>query len=137
MAKIVQSGDVHVGSIETVSAHTDLTELVAFEKFMEQPMEIEIAAAQSDNEPPCVVLNVNGVNQPVWRGQPVAIRRKYVEVLARMKETRYHQQGMNHLNPEAGNALHARTALVYPFQVLHDPHPKGGEWLRAILAERA
>jgi hypothetical protein len=28
-----------------------------------------------------------------------------------------------------------RTVLSYPFEILHDPNPKGREWLERILAE--
>lgn len=123
--------------LDTVSQDADLRNVAAQAAFMEQELEIEITAPATDNDPTVVILNVNSTNQPVMRGQPQKIKRKYVEVLARMKQTSYTQSATNYMNPEISNELRPRTAIVYPFQVLHDPHPKGGYWLRHILAEAA
>ena len=123
--------------IEPVSANADLKAVVAQAAFMEQPVTIEVAAPMNENDPNHVVLNVNGINQPVFFGHPVTIRRKYVEVLARMKQTGYTQRATNYINPEDSNQLIPRTALVHPFQVLEDKNPKGREWVRHILSEAA
>jgi hypothetical protein len=124
-------------TIEKVTQDADLKQLARDAAFMEEEVVIEIVSATTENDPPCVVLNVNGVNQPVWRGVPSPIKRKYLEVLARMKETRYSQLATNYINPEVSNALQPRTGIVYPFQVISDKNPKGAPWLRRILAEAA
>jgi len=124
-------------TLEKVTADKDLKALAASAAFMEEVVEIEIVSATSENEPPCVILNVNGTNQPVWRGLPTSVRRKYLEVLARMKETRFSQAPTNYINPEQSNALQPRTGQVYPFQVLSDKNTKGAALLRRILAEAA
>lgn len=107
---------------------------VAEEAFMNELVEIEVAPTTDDNAPSSFVLNVNNVNQPIMRGVPIKVKRKYVEVLARCKETRHTQPVRDMTNPEAGNALIGRTALAYPFQVLQDSG-KGMAWLRAVMAE--
>lgn len=109
---------------------------ISEEAFMNELVEIEIAETTDENQPPHVLLNVNGVSMPILRGQPVRVKRKYVEVLARCKETKYKQPTRDMGNPEAGNQLIGATALTYPFQVLADS-PKGTAWLRAVRAEAA
>lgn len=109
---------------------------ISEEAFMNEMVEIEIAETTDENQPPHVLLNVNGTSMPIMRGQPVRVKRKYVEVLARCKETKYKQPTRDMGNPEAGNQLIGATALTYPFQVLSDT-PKGNAWLRAVRMEAA
>jgi hypothetical protein len=122
-------------TLDKVHDDKSLAAAVKEAKFMEEIVEIEIAPDTNENAQPMVVLNVNGINQPVWRGYPTPVRRKFVEVLARMKETRYSQRPTDFINPETSNAMIPRTGQAYPFQVLKDPNPKGYAWLRQILAE--
>lgn len=105
--------------------------------FCEEQVTILLHSTTDDNAPPHVVVGVNGVNHPVFRGTPTLIKRKFVEVLARCKETRYTQPQRDMGNPEAGNQLVGRTALAYPFDLLEDKNPLGREWLNRILAEPA
>lgn len=123
--------------IEPVSANADLKKMAREAAFMEEFVTIYVHPQAGDNAQTHVVLNVNGVNQPVFFGHNTTIRRKYVEVLARMKETGYSQRAANFMNPEISNELIPRSALVYTFQVIEDKNPKGGAWLAHILSERA
>lgn len=109
---------------------------IAEEAFMNEIVVIEIATTTNENEPNHVILAVNGVNQPVFRGTPTPVKRKYVEVLARCKETKYTQHQVNPYEPDRIE-MRARTALVYPFQVLEDKNPKGRAWLQAVISEAA
>lgn len=133
--------------LPNVDVHDDLTvdpivtqefdQTISEEEFMNELLVIEISPSTSEEDNPIVPLNVNGNPHPVARGFPVEIRRKFVEILARCKETKYKQPTRDMMNPEAGNALIGRTALTYPFQVLEDKNPKGRAWLQAVLAENA
>lgn len=78
-------------SIEPVGAAADFRELAASEAFMNELVEVLVHSTTDENQPPHIVLNCNGVNQPILRGSPILIKRKYLEILARMKETRYTQ----------------------------------------------
>lgn len=124
-------------SLDAIGADKDLSALAQEAAFMEELVEIEIHPSTSENDPSHVILNVNGVNQPVFRGHPTKVRRKFVEVLARMKQTSYSQRPTDYINPERSNEMIPRTGLSYPFQVLSDPNRKGNAWLRQILAEAA
>jgi len=122
-------------TLDKVAGDKDLAKLARDAAFMEEMVRIEIMSSTNENDPTHVILNVNGVNQPVFRGVPTDLRRKFVEVLARMKQTSYSQRATDYINPERSNELIPRTGLAYPFQVLEDRNPKGAAWLRAILAE--
>jgi hypothetical protein len=129
--------EVHTDlQMEAVVAAEGLDTLAAQEQFMNELVEIEVHPSTDENAPPSILLNVNGTNQPIMRGVPVRIRRKYVEVLARCKETKYKQPDRDMMNPEAGNELYGRTALSYPFQVTDDSS-RGRAWLKAVMAENA
>ena len=113
----------------------DLKSVIDSEAFMQELVDVYVHHGSNPDEPGHILLNVNGTNMPVIRGQVTTMKRKYLEVLARMKETRYTQPPMNYANPEGSNQLLPRTSQVYPFDVQRDPNPKGRAWLQNILAE--
>ncbi len=114
---------------------SEIGKTAELEAFMNEQVEVLIAATTDENAPPMVTLNVNGINQTFIRDVPIRVRRMFVEVLARCKESKYTQ----HRDPIEldRQEMRQRTALAYPFTVLDDKNPKGGAWLRAVLAEAA
>lgn len=123
--------------VETV-AESDLASLAADEKFMAEPIKIRLATTTDPNAPPFATVTVNNATNraQIPRGVPVWVRRMHVEVLARMRETRFTQPTRNPMDPEPGNALVPHEAMVYPFEVLEDKNPLGRPWLERVLAER-
>ena len=71
-------------TIEPVSQN-DFKKLAAEESFMNEPVTIMIHSTTDENQAPHVIVNCNGINQPIIRGVPTEVKRKYVEILARMK----------------------------------------------------
>lgn len=122
--------------VETVAESRDFRQLAADEAFMNEIVTVHVHSSTSDNDAPHFILNCNGVNQPVVRGVDVPMRRKYVEILARMKETKYKQVTPNPASPDAYE-MHAKSGLVYPFSIVRDDNPKGRAWLQNVLAEPA
>jgi hypothetical protein len=123
------------GGIDTVNGEADLRKIAAETAFEDELIEILIHPSYDEHAPDHVVLAVNATNQVVFRDVPTKVKRKYVEVLARMKETRYAQ----HRDPVSLDraTMVARSGLVYNFDVLHDPSgAKGMAWIRAILLEK-
>lgn len=116
-------------------ATTDLNKVAADEVFMNELVTIRVHGTTDPNQPPYVVVSCNGVNQPIVRGKPQQVRRKYVEILAHMKETKYQQVQ----DPRELERIDLRdtTALAYPFEVLQDASPKGKAWLEHVLNEPA
>lgn len=138
--QIGKDGDV--GSINVVSDQnleiptTEFSSAIKEEEFMNEIVLVEVAETTNENDPPCFILTVNGLHQPVFRGQPTPMRRMFVEILARCKESKFTQHQINPNEPHRVE-MRERTGLVYPFQVLEDKNPKGRAWLRAVLAEAA
>ena len=105
------------------------------EAFMNEPVMVTVLSSGKDNEMPYVQVAVNGVTQMFLRDQPIVVKRKYLERLARAKETGYDQTVDDRLG-ERMNILQNRHSLRYPFQVNRDDNPRGAAWLRSILAGR-
>lgn len=106
---------------------------VELEAFMNEPVMVTVLSGGKDNEAPYVQVGVNGVIQMFKRDTPIVVKRKYVERLARAKETGYEQTVDDRLG-ERMNLLHNRHSLRYPFQVNRDDNPRGAAWLRSVLA---
>ena len=103
--------------------------------FLEEPVEIMVAEPQDEKESSLVQLFVQGRSQMIIPGQPIAIKRKYLEVLARAKQIRYKPVvKINDLTGAPVNMMIPRLVLRYNFSVIQDKNPKGAEWLRRILA---
>lgn len=123
-------------TVETVSESKDFSQLAADESFMNEHVTVLVHSTTDENQAPHIVLNCNGVNQPVVRGVPTKVRRKYIEILARMKETKYRQHTPNASEPDRTEMI-ARSALAYPFDLIEDANPRGRAWLQNVLAEPA
>lgn len=129
--------DDAVASIDTIAQDTDLSQVAAEEAFMAQKVKIRLATTTDENAPPYATVTVNhpGNRSQIPRGVAIWVPRSHVEVLARMRETKYRQPQRDMMNPEAGNELFGRSAMVYPFEMIEDPHPLGRAWLERILAD--
>lgn len=121
--------------IQTVAENKDFASIVSNETFMNEIVTVLVHESTDPNQPPHIILNVNGTNMPVIRGTPTRMKRKYLEVLARMKETRYEQRTPNPSEPER-IVMVPKTAQVYPFSVLEDKSMRGSAWLANVMAER-
>ena len=122
--------------VETVAESRDFSQLAADEAFMNELVTVHVHSTTDENQAPQFILNCNGVNQPVVRGVDITIRRKYVEIMARMKETKYTQVTPNPAAPDVSE-MRARHGLVFPFDLVNDPNPRGRAWLKNVLAEPA
>lgn len=121
--------------VQTV-AESDLGSVAADEKFMHEEITIVVQPTTDPNAAPYVLLNVNGDRMVVHRNIPTKVKRKHVEVLARMKETRWVQNVPDgYIGQIDMGSLRGHTGLAYPFTVLEDKNPKGGAWLANVLAE--
>ena len=120
--------------------------------FMEEPITIRIEPSDEENAPIVVDCWVNGKGAEVMDtlsgkfmeinclpiGQPIITKRKYVEVIARARSDRVVGKEENN-RPEPGRdgwAIQRRAQRKNSFSVIHDPNPKGAEWLTRIYAER-
>ena len=104
-------------------------------KFMEEVIEVTVHTSSEKFAEPVVEVFCNGIPQRFARGNRQAVKRKYVEVLARAKQTNYGNQQIVQENGEETYTYPASTALRYPFTVNNDPNPRGIDWLKSVLAE--
>jgi len=130
----MEFGVVPTFSAEDIEAPVTMKD-AELEAFMNEPVMVTVLSGGKDNEVPYVQVSVNGVMQMFLRDQPIVVKRKYLERLARAKETGYDQTVDDRLG-ERMNTLRNRHSLRYPFQVNRDDNPRGAAWLRAILAGR-
>ena len=145
MAKEINAAEVASGESKTlgeigegkgIEKVTDPNVVAAakLEEFMNQVLTVVVAKDGTPGALPVICPTVNGINQPIIRGNQQQIKRKYVEVLARSRITNYEQQVLDPAKPE-NIQMNEITAITYPFSVVQDPHRNGGKWLQAILAQ--
>ena len=130
-AEIIQPILISDQIIEPI-VNTEFSKIIEQEAFMNEIVEVTIADNTDESAPPMITMNVNGINQPFFRGHAVNCRRMFLEVLARCKESKYTQ----HRDPMQPDRMEMRerTALAYPFTVI-DKNPRGSAWLKAVMAE--
>ncbi len=80
-------------------------------------------------------LEINGKRQFFIRGKTQAVRWKYVELLARCKETTFTQDKYQDANGTEGYKQIPHTATKYTFSLVDAPQ-KFQDRLKVILAER-
>lgn len=123
-------------SIDPVVKVKDFQAMMKDEAFMQERVLIQVQGGSDENQVPYVHVCVNGMNQIINYGQPVAVRRMFVEVLARMKQTKYTQRTSNPMEPDRIENV-ATHSLVHPFSVIRDDNSRGFAWLQHILNEPA
>lgn len=119
--------------IDRVSPH-DFVKQAELENFMNDTLTIFVHPSNDKEDNQIIVPNVNGINQPIIRGQNCLVKRKFVEALARGRSTRYEQKFPNPSKPHR-YVMSPDTVVTNAFVVREDPHPRGHDWLKAILAE--
>lgn len=119
--------------------------------FMEEGVTVSFSQSHERFAAPFVDCSVNGkgieaLHNGRWLevhqvpvNNPVTIKRKYLEVFARCKHTdikAYSEGGRDGSNKPI-NRTDPNEFLKHPFSVLHDPNPRGHDWLIRILTDRA
>lgn len=111
--------------------------MLAYEKFMAEPVTIVIHQTGDKNAPIVAEVALNGVTLVLPRERPVRIPRAFVEVLAQSQTRSYKQE--RDPNPMADEGMKTRRFIGsdYRFAVRHDPNPKGRAWLDRIIRQSA
>lgn len=100
--------------------------------FMEEPVEVEVHESNDPNAEPIVDLYCNGIPQRIVRGQPITVKRKYVQILASARQVSMSAETRVQ-GEDVINRVSKRSALRYPFSVTRDDNRKGRDWLRTVL----
>lgn len=104
--------------------------------FMNEVVMVEVHPSADPDEPQYVQLWNGGIIQIIPRGIPTPVKRKFVEVLARLKPINYRNE--EYRDPDGNNSVRwpKKTGMRYPFS-MQDTNPRGADWLRKLLAEAA
>lgn len=120
--------------IEVVDRPVD-AEKLAMLKFMEDELDIMVNPSSNPTDEQVVEVFVNGEREFFKRGESKRTKRKFVNILASQKTTTYTQERRRDAYGVMFDVQIPHTALRYQFSVLHDPHPRGRDWLIATLAQ--
>lgn len=135
--------------LAAVDTHIDQSYLEAL-SFAEEPICIRIEKSTAKNPPKTVPCWVDGKGAEVYAdgkwwtlgflpiGQPIITRRKYVEVIARAKTDTVDTEHAGESMEESAfidNKVRLHTSALYPFSVIRDNNPRGGDWLTKVMAE--
>lgn len=125
-------GEIGRGDVDDIEVVQKL-DAADLEAFMNEPVTVVVSGGSDEYSRDFVELRVNGILQLVKVDEPQTIKRKYIEKLARAKNTAF-DQNLNVMD-ESMNSMRRRHSLKYPFQVVQDSNPKGPGWLKQILSE--
>ena len=122
----IGKGDV----IEPISENGFCKDM-SMDLFMEQKLLIQVAPSAGKHADKIVTPSVNGINQPIVKGQKVWVKRKYVEALARGTHTEFVQEIKDPARPDKFEMVET-VSILNPFTVYEDPHPNGAKWLESV-----
>lgn len=121
--------------IESVEGPDAMSRVEAL-AFNEEKIVVVVADSADPNADDIIPVSVNGVRQFFQRGIKQAVRRKFVEALARAKVTTYQQNIFkNEMTGNVTQRMTPKTACKYPFSVVQDNNPRGVDWLKQVLAQ--
>lgn len=109
-------------------------EKIANLKFMEEEVTIYIQDTNVPHADQRFGITVNGREIVFLVGRQYTVSRKYVETLARGKQTHYGNEEYTE-DGIHGVRWPARSGLRYPFSVVEDKNPVGHLWLKSVLAQ--
>lgn len=119
--------------IEKVDGPVDKSKLDAL-AFNEEKVQVMVHESTDKNANQLPDLYIGGTPQRFFRGQTQVVKWKFVELLARCKETTYTQEKFQDANGTESYRQIPHTALKYPFSLV-DAQPKFHARLKAVLAE--
>lgn len=103
--------------------------------FMEEPVTVHIHTVSDPKEAQIFPIGNNGQTEIFKRGETKTVKRKFVDILASRKITTYTQERRQNAQGIFEDVQIPRSSLIYPFSVVRDPHPRGADWLQAVLAQ--
>jgi hypothetical protein len=123
-----------IAAVEVIPER-DAMNTLETEKFMEDELVIVIHKSTDKNALERVPVGVNG--ETAWLPRDVKIRlpRKFVERLARAQEATFRTDDNPDPRMDEGKVIRRTNGQVFPFQVLHDPSPRGPAWLAKVTRE--
>ena len=103
--------------------------------FLEEEIQILVHDSNHPQDVPLPQVINDGRSQYFVRGKHQTVKRKFVEILARCKKTTFSNEMYQDGAGADAYRWPSHTALMFPFSVISDPHPRGGDWLKGLLRE--
>ena len=103
--------------------------------FMNEMIDVHIHSTNNKEDEKVFELFINGERQFFRRNEKKQVPRRFVDLLARLKPTSYMHHELTRPDGVRDVIYEATSGLRYPFSVVRDPHPRGADWLRSVLAE--
>lgn len=110
-------------------------EKLAMLAFMEEPVTVHILETGNPLDADVFEIINGGKIELFRRGETKTVKRKFVDILASRKLTTFTQKRVRDNDGVMQDVQQPRSSLMYPFSVVHDPHPRGADWLKATLAQ--
>ncbi len=128
------SESLEAATIQVVDRPVD-REKLAMLAFMEEPVSIHIHSVTDPTAEQVFQIFNNGQSETFKRNETKTVKRKFVDCLATRKLTTFTQERRRGEDGVMHDVQIPHTALKYPFSVVEDRHPRGADWLRAVLAQ--
>lgn len=101
--------------------------------FNEEVLTIRLERSSEKNPPKFHDFHVNGVSEWVPVGVPHKLKRKFVEVIARAQPYDVQTEVVEEHGMDPMNRVLRNARMKYPFSVIHDPNPRGFDWLTKLM----
>lgn len=101
--------------------------------FNEEVLTIRLERSAERNPPPAKDFHVNGQTEWVPFGVPYRLKRKFVEVIARSQPYDVQTEVVETHGQDPMNRVIRTSRTKFPFSVIHDPNPRGFDWLTKLL----
>jgi hypothetical protein len=113
-------------------------------KFNEEPVTIRLEPSSDVNAIAVFAVWVNGKGAEIFRngrwyevvylpvGEPIVVKRKYLDVIARTKIDTIRTPTMEALSVNPDNRPRRHTSAAQAFSVLEDRNPRGAAWLTEL-----
>ena len=101
--------------------------------FNEEMVEVMVHESTDDNAENPVFTSCNGVPQYFYRGVPQRVKRKYVGILASVKEHGITTPEYTAQDGSRAVGIRRTSSLKYPFSIISDTNPRGPAWLKSLL----
>lgn len=121
-------------AIEIEPAASAQADALAYEKFMQEIVTINIPTEGKEGELPVVDPCVNGVRAYIPRGVDTEVKRFHVEALLNARTATYDQH-MQQMGSDIQVGLKKTEGLSYTMVVVNDT-PKGREWVRELMKRK-
>lgn len=120
---------------DKVAEHPYDEEKMAMLAFMNEDIEIRMGVSTDPNAEQIFELTINGKTELFRRGETKVVKRYFVDLLLRLKQTRWSHQEVINAQGDKDIVYQPHTAIKYDFAITRDLNPLGRDWQRAVLAE--